>query len=40
METSFKIDTIIGDVAYSEKGNIEFANENSIQLVSKQRIVS
>ncbi|AQR91364.1 IS1182 family transposase [Clostridium saccharobutylicum] len=35
MDSGFKIDTIIGDAAYSEKGNIEFANENGIQLVSK-----
>lgn len=30
-----KVKTIIGDAAYSEKGNIKFANENNIKLVSK-----
>lgn len=35
MEAGVKIDTIIGDAAYSEKGNIELANENDIKLVSK-----
>jgi transposase/IS5 family transposase len=34
-ETGMKIDTIIGDTAYSEKGNIQYANEHKLQLVSK-----
>ena len=34
-ETGMKIDTIIGDTAYSEKDNIQYANEHELQLVSK-----
>ena len=34
-ETGFEIDTIIGDSAYSEKGNITLANENEMKLVAK-----
>jgi transposase/IS5 family transposase len=34
-ETGMKIDTIIGDTAYSEKGNIQYAHEHKLQLVSK-----
>ena len=34
-ETGFEIDTIIGDSAYSEKGNIALANENEMKLVAK-----
>jgi transposase/IS5 family transposase len=34
-ETGMKIDTIIGDTAYSEKGNIQYSNEHKLQLVSK-----
>ena len=30
-----KIDTVIGDTAYSEKDNIQYANQNELQLVSK-----
>jgi NCAIR mutase (PurE)-related protein len=30
-----EVKTIIGDAAYSEKGNIEYANTNEIQLVAK-----
>jgi len=30
-----EVDTIIGDAAYSEKGNIELATENEIKLVAK-----
>ncbi|MDR6123096.1 IS5 family transposase [Bacillus sp. SLBN-46] len=30
-----EVKTIIGDAAYSEKGNIEYANQNEIKLVSK-----
>jgi hypothetical protein len=34
-ETGMKIDTVIGDTAYSEKDNIQYANQNELQLVSK-----
>ncbi len=34
-ETGLRIDTIIGDTAYSEKGNIELAKEEQIKLVAK-----
>lgn len=34
-EAGIEIETIIGDAAYSEKGNIEFANINNIKLVDK-----
>ena len=34
-ETGMEIDTIIGDTAYSEKDNIQYANEHELQLVSK-----
>lgn len=34
-ETGMEIDTIIGDTAYSEKNNIQYANEHELQLVSK-----
>ncbi|MEH6852309.1 IS1182 family transposase, partial [Bacillus pseudomycoides] len=34
-ETGMKIDTIIGDTAYSEKENIQYANKHKLQLVSK-----
>ncbi|MFA9378015.1 MAG: IS1182 family transposase [Lachnotalea sp.] len=34
-ETGMKIDTIIGDAAYSEKGNIELTEEENIKLVAK-----
>lgn len=30
-----KVETVIGDTAYSEKGNIEYANKNAIKLVAK-----
>lgn len=33
--TGIKIDTIIGDSAYSEKGNIQLAEKEKIKLVSK-----
>lgn len=35
LATGLKVDTIIGDAAYSEKGNIELATENKIKLVAK-----
>ena len=34
-KAGIKVKTIIGDSAYSEKGNIEFANRNNIKLVAK-----
>lgn len=34
-EAGIIIDTIIGDAAYSEKGNIEFSGKESIRLVAK-----
>lgn len=34
-ETGMGIDTVIGDTAYSEKDNIQYANQNELQLVSK-----
>jgi hypothetical protein len=34
-ETGMEIDTIIGDAAYSEKDNIQYAKKNELQLVSK-----
>ncbi|EPZ0455010.1 IS1182 family transposase [Bacillus sp. CD3-5] len=33
--TGMEIDTVIGDTAYSGKGNIQYANEHNLQLVSK-----
>lgn len=33
--TGMKIETIIGDAAYSEKRNIQFTNQNELQLVAK-----
>ncbi|MFF3025688.1 IS1182 family transposase [Gottfriedia sp. NPDC057948] len=35
LETGMKIDTVIGDTAYSEIDNLQYANENELQLVSK-----
>ena len=35
LETGMVIDTIIGDAAYSEKGNIELTKEKAIKLVAK-----
>lgn len=34
-EAGIKVETVIGDAAYSEKGNIEFTNKNNIKLVAK-----
>jgi hypothetical protein len=34
-KTGMKIDTIIGNTAYSEKDNIQYVNEHTLQLVSK-----
>ena len=35
IKAGMEFDTIIGDAAYSEKGNIEHANKNEIKLVAK-----
>jgi transposase len=35
IEAGIEVETVIGDAAYSEKGNIEYANENEIKLVAK-----
>lgn len=35
IEAGMEVETIIGDAAYSEKKNIEYANVNGIKLVSK-----
>jgi hypothetical protein len=35
IEAGMEIETIIGDAAYSEKGNIEYSNQNEIKLVAK-----
>lgn len=34
-EAGVEIETVIGDAAYSEKGNIKFTNKNNIKLVAK-----
>ncbi|WP_299645554.1 transposase, partial [uncultured Virgibacillus sp.] len=34
-EAGMEVKTVIGDAAYSEKGNIEYANENEMKLVAK-----
>ncbi|WP_426980163.1 IS1182 family transposase [Bacillus pseudomycoides] len=34
-ETGMEIDTVIGDTAYSEKNNIQYANQHELQLVTK-----
>lgn len=34
-EAGIKVETVIGDAAYSEKGNIEVTNKNNIKLVAK-----
>jgi len=35
IKAGMKVKTVIGDVAYSEKGNIEYTNENEMKLVAK-----
>ena len=35
IKSGMVIDTVIGDAAYSEKGNIEYTNNNEIKLVAK-----
>lgn len=34
-KAGMEVETVIGDAAYSEKGNIEYTNENEIKLVAK-----
>ncbi|MVX67431.1 IS1182 family transposase [Clostridium chromiireducens] len=34
-EAGIQVETVIGDTAYSEKGNIKFTTENNIKLVAK-----
>lgn len=34
-ETGMEIETVIGDAAYSEKENIQYANQNELQLIAK-----
>ena len=35
IEAGIAVDTVVGDMAYSEKGNIEYAENHGIQLVAK-----
>ena len=35
MKAGMQVETVIGDAAYSEKGNIEYARENEIKLVAR-----
>jgi len=35
IESGMKVETVIGDAAYSEKGNIEYTNKNEMELVAK-----
>src|SRR5699024_5407386 len=35
MKAGIKVETIIGDTAYTEKGNIEYTHKNDIDLVAK-----
>jgi hypothetical protein len=35
IEAGMKVKNVIGDSAYSEKGNIKYANEHKIKLVAK-----
>lgn len=35
IKAGMKVETVIGDAAYSEKGNIEYTKENEIKLVAK-----
>ncbi len=35
IKAGMKVETVIGDAAYSEKGNIEYTKENEIELVAK-----
>ncbi len=35
IKAGMQVETVMGDAAYSEKGNIEYTNENEIKLVAK-----
>ena len=35
IKAGLEVENVIGDAAYSEKGNIEYANDNKIKLVAK-----
>lgn len=35
IEAGMEVETVIGDAAYSEKGNIEYTKENEIKLLAK-----
>lgn len=35
IQSGIKVENVIGDSAYSEKGNIEYSNENNINLIAK-----
>ncbi|MGE7021589.1 transposase, partial [Solibacillus cecembensis] len=35
LETGMEIKTVLGDTAYSEKGNIRYAKDNQLELISK-----
>ncbi|MDF9627276.1 IS1182 family transposase [Bacillus cereus] len=35
IEAGIEVEAVIGDAAYSEKGNIEYVNENELKLVAK-----
>lgn len=35
IKTGMKVETVIGDAAYSEKGNLEYTNKNEIELIAK-----
>lgn len=35
IEAGIEVETVIGDAAYSEKGNLEYTNKNEIELVAK-----
>jgi NCAIR mutase (PurE)-related protein len=35
IKAGMDVETVIGDAAYSEKGNIEYTNKNEIKLVAK-----
>lgn len=35
-----EIETVIGDMAYSEKENIQYANQHELQLIAKLNLIS
>ncbi|PEN69903.1 IS5/IS1182 family transposase, partial [Bacillus cereus] len=35
IKASIQIETVIGDAAYSGKGNVEYANEKNVKLIAK-----